>query len=191
LTRLVGGLLLLAQAESGKLSLDLKTFELDGLLLEVFQEMHVLAGGKVQLKVTNIDEMQVVGDRDRLKQVFLNILANAIQYTPPGGEVIVGLSRIGQQARIVIHDTGPGIPKEDLPYIFERFYRAEKARTRSRISGFGLGLSIAQWIVENHGGTIEVESEEGEGTTFAVWLPLRATDQVASSADPAVTSLDR
>ena len=183
LTRLVGGLLLLAQAESGKLSLDLKPFDLDGLLLEVFQEMHVLAGGKVQLKVTSIDEMQVVGDRDRLKQVFLNILANAIQYTPPGGEVIVGLSRVGQQARIVIHDTGPGIPKDDLPYIFERFYRAEKARTRSRISGFGLGLSIAQWIVENHGGTIEVESEEGEGTTFAVWLPLRPTDQIPSSAD--------
>jgi two-component system OmpR family sensor kinase len=191
LTRLVGGLLLLAQAESGKLSLDLKTFELDGLLLEVFQEMHVLAGGKVQLKITSIDELQLVGDRDRLKQVFLNILANAIQYTPPGGEVIVGLSRVGQQARIVIHDTGPGIPKEDLPYIFERFYRAEKARTRSRISGFGLGLSIAQWIVENHGGTIEVESEEGEGTTFAVWLPLRATDQTGSTADAGVAGVAR
>jgi len=172
LTRLVGGLLLLAQAESGKLSLDLKPVDLDALLLEVFQEMHILAGGKVRLKVANIDEMQVLGDRDRLKQVLLNIVANAIQYTPAGGEVILGLSRIGEQARIVIHDTGPGIPKEDLPYIFERFYRAEKARTRSKTSGFGLGLSIAQWIVENHEGTIKVESEEGHGTTFAIWLPL-------------------
>ncbi|MGE5072238.1 MAG: sensor histidine kinase, partial [Anaerolineae bacterium] len=69
-------------------------------------------------------------------------------------------------------DTGPGIPAEDLPFIFERFYRAEKSRTRGKSTGFGLGLSIAQWIVENHGGSVEVESKEGAGTTFAVWLPL-------------------
>jgi two-component system OmpR family sensor kinase len=174
LTRLVGGLLLLAQAESGKLSLDLKPVELDALVLEVYQEMRVVAGERVRLKVANIDEIHVLGDRDRLKQVLLNIVANAIQYTPGGGEVILELSMIGEQARIVIHDTGPGIPKEDLPYIFERFYRAEKSRTRSQAAGFGLGLSISQWIVENHEGTIKVESEEGEGTTFAIWLPVLA-----------------
>lgn len=172
LTRLVGGLLLLAQAESGKLSLDLKPVELDTLLLEVFQEMRVLAREKVRLKLANIDQMQMLGDRDRLKQVLLNVTANAIQYTPQGGEVVIGLSKIGEQARIIIRDTGPGIPKEDLPYIFERFYRAEKSRTRARGSGFGLGLSIAQWIIENHEGTIKVESELGQGTTFAIWLPL-------------------
>ncbi len=175
LTRLVGGLLLLAQAESGKLSLDLKPVELDTLVLEVFQEMRVLAGEKVRLTLSNIDQMQLLGDRDRLKQVLLNVAANAIQYTPQGGEVLLSLSRVGEQARIIIHDTGPGIPKEDLPYIFERFYRAEKARTRSRVSGFGLGLSISQWIVENHDGTIKVESEPGQGTTFAIWLPLLAS----------------
>ena len=172
LTRLVGGLLLLAQAESGKLSLDLRNVELDTLLLEVFQEMRIVAADKVRLKVSSIDQMQVLGDRDRLKQVLLNIMANAIQYTPQGGEVIVGLSRIGEQARIIVHDTGPGIPSEDLPYIFERFYRAEKSRSRSRGAGFGLGLSIAHWIIENHEGTIKVESKQGEGTTFAIWLPL-------------------
>ncbi len=173
LTRLVGGLLLLAQAESGRLSLNMKPVELDTLMLEVFHEMRILAGGKVALKVADIDEVQVLGDRDRLKQVLLNLVANAIQYTPPGGEVIMSLARIGEQARVIVRDTGPGIPAKDLPFIFERFYRAEKSRTRSRSSGFGLGLSIAQWIVENHDGTIKVESKEGQGTTFAIWLPTR------------------
>jgi two-component system OmpR family sensor kinase len=172
LTRLVGGLLLLAQAESGRLSLNMKPVELDTLILEVFHEMRILAGGKVAIKVADIDEVQVPGDRDRLKQVLLNLVANAIQYTPPGGEVIMSLARIGEQARIIVRDTGPGIPAEDLPFIFERFYRAEKSRTRSRGSGFGLGLSIAQWIVENHDGTIKVDSKEGQGTTFAIWLPI-------------------
>lgn len=172
LTRLVGGLLLLAQAESGKLSLDMKPIELDTLLLEVFQEMRVLAGGKVKMKMGDIDQAMVQGDRDRLKQVLLNLVGNAIQYTPSGGEVITSLAKIGEQVRIIVRDTGPGIPAEDLPFIFERFYRAEKSRTRSKSTGFGLGLSIAQWIVENHGGTVEVESREGQGTTFAIWLPL-------------------
>ncbi len=172
LTRLVGGLLLLAQAESGKLSLDMKTVELDTLLLEVFQEMRVLAGGKLRMRMGDIDQAMVKGDRDRLKQVLLNLVGNAIQYTPAGGEVITSLAKIGEQVRIIIRDTGPGIPAEDLPFIFDRFYRAEKSRTRGKSTGFGLGLSIAQWIVENHGGTVEVESKEGKGTTFAIWLPL-------------------
>jgi len=176
LTRLVGGLLLLAQAESGKLSLNMKPVELDTLLLEVFQEMRILAGGKVNMKMVDIDQLQVNGDRDRLKQVLLNLMGNAIQYTPQGGDVFLGLTKIGEQARIIVRDTGPGIPAEDLPFIFERFYRAEKSRTRSKTSGFGLGLSIAQWIVENHGGTIKVESKEGQGTTFAIWLPLFNSD---------------
>ena len=184
LTRLVGGLLLLAQAESGKLSLNMKPVELDTLLLEVFHEMRVLAGGKLHIKMADIDQAQVNGDRDRLKQVLLNLVGNAIQYTPQGGEVILSLAKIGEQVRIIVHDTGPGIPEEDLPFIFERFYRAEKSRTRSKISGFGLGLSIAQWIVENHGGVIKVESKEGEGTTFAIWLPLLTSEVKAGKIVP-------
>ncbi len=173
LTRLVGGLLMLAQAESGKLTLNLKPVELDSLLFEVFQEMSVLARGKIQMKMNDIDQVLVNGDRDRLKQVLLNLLGNAIQYTPQGGEVFVGLAKVGEQARIIVRDTGPGIPAEDLPHIFERFYRAEKSRTRSsKVTGFGLGLSITNWIVERHGGQIKVESKEGKGTTFAIWLPL-------------------
>jgi two-component system, OmpR family, sensor kinase len=184
LTRLVGGLILLVQAESGKLALNLKPVELDTLLLEVFHEMRILAGTNVRLKLADIDQVQVNGDRDRLKQVLLNLVGNAIQYTPQGGEVYMSLAIIGEQARIIVRDTGPGIPAEDLPYIFERFYRAEKSRTRTRSSGFGLGLSIVQWIVENHGGTIKVESKEGQGTTFAIWLPLLKSEIKTVQKDP-------
>jgi heavy metal sensor kinase len=172
LTRLVGGLLLLAQAESGKLTLVMQKVELDLLLTEVFQEMSVLAGSKVHVHLNEIDQVYVKGDRDRLKQVFINLTANAIQYTPQGGDVFLSLEQIKDQARVIVRDTGPGIPAEDLPHIFERFYRAEKSRTRGKSTGFGLGLSIVNWIVEKHGGRIEVASQEGKGTTFAVWLPL-------------------
>ena len=172
LTRLVGGLLLLAQAESGKLPLNLKPVELDLLITEVFQEMHILAGGKVHVHLNEIDQLMVKGDRDRLKQVLINLVANAIQYTPQNGDIFISLSKIKNQARITCRDTGPGIPAEDLPHIFERFYRAEKSRTRGKSTGFGLGLSIAKWIVEHHDGHIEVNSKEGEGTTFAIWIPL-------------------
>ncbi len=172
LTRLVGGLLLLAQAETGKLALNMKRVELDLLITEVFQEMSILAGTRVHVRLNEIDQVYVNGDRDRLKQVFINLVANAIQYTPPNGEVFLSLEKIGEQARVICRDTGPGIPAEDLPHIFERFYRAEKSRTRGKTTGFGLGLSIANWIVERHGGRIEVDSQEGKGTTFAIWLPL-------------------
>jgi two-component system, OmpR family, sensor kinase len=172
LTRLVGGLLLLAQAESGKLALNMKRVELDLLVTEVFQEMSILAGSKVHVRLNEIDQAYVNGDRDRLKQVFINLVANAIQYTPQGGDVFLSLQTIGEQARVICRDTGPGIPAEDLPHIFERFYRAEKSRTRRETTGFGLGLSIANWIVERHGGRIEVNSQDGKGTTFAIWLPL-------------------
>jgi len=175
LTRLVSGLLMLTQAESGKLTLNLKPVELDILLTEVFQEMRVLAGTKVNVHLNEIDQAQVNGDRDRLKQVLLNLAANAIQYTPQGGDVFLSLAIVKDQARVIVRDTGPGIPSEDLPHIFERFYRAEKSRTRSKVGGFGLGLSIAHWIVEHHGGRIEVDSKEGRGTTFAIWLPLLKT----------------
>jgi heavy metal sensor kinase len=172
LTRLVGGLLLLAQAESGKLALAMSKLELDLLVTEVFSEMSILAANKVHLHLNEIDQVYVNGDRDRLKQVFINLVANAIQYTPQGGDVYLSLEQIKDQARVIVRDTGPGIPAEDLPHIFERFYRAEKSRTRGKSTGFGLGLSIVNWIVEKHGGRIEVVSHEEKGTTFAVWLPL-------------------
>jgi signal transduction histidine kinase len=177
LTRMVGDLLLLARAESGKLPLDRHVVELDTLLLDVLQQTQVLAAGRLDLRLGNIDQVLVCGDRDRLKQVLLNLIGNAIKYTPAGGEVVAGLGKDGDQARVTISDNGPGIPAEDLPRIFERFFRTEKSRTRSEDGkGFGLGLSIAYWIVRHHGGQIDVESKEGQGTTFCVWLPLAQGD---------------
>lgn len=172
LNRLVGGLLMLAQAESGKLALSFGQVELDLLLTEVFTEVRILASNKVKVHLNDIDQVIVRGDRDRLKQVLLNLIANAIQYTPAGGEVFLSLSKIADQGRLIVRDTGPGIPAKDMPHIFDRFYRAEKSRTRSKSSGFGLGLSIAKWIIEQHGGQIKVESKEGEGTTFVIWLKV-------------------
>ena len=172
LTRLVGDLLLLAQAETGKLPLQQECLELDSLLFEVLQEMHIFANGKVNIRLTEIDQIQILGDRDRLKQVLINLISNAIQYTPKDGNVYLSLAKADKKARVIIRDTGPGIPAEDLPHIFERFYRTEKSRTRSKTSGFGLGLSIVYWIVHNHSGTIDVDSAAGEGTTFTIILPM-------------------
>ena len=120
LSRMVDDLLLLAQAESGKLPLIKKTFEMDSLVLEVLSQMHILAKNRVSLKLGEIDQVLVCGDRDRLKQVLLNLVGNAINYTPIGGEVVVGLGKEGTRARLTVSDSGIGIPKEDLPYIFER-----------------------------------------------------------------------
>lgn len=175
LTRLVGDLLLLAQAEAGRVPFDMAPIELDTVLLEVFQQMRVLAGDRLRVELLEIDQLVINGDRDRIKQMLLNLVGNAVQYTPAGGQVSMRLRREGERAFFTVSDTGPGIPEEDLPHIFERFYRGEKSRTRGKGGGFGLGLSIAFWIVRNHNGTLEVESKEGQGTTFNVWLPLQNT----------------
>lgn len=180
LTRLVGDLLLEAQAESGKLPLHFAPVELDTLLLEVFKEMRILARERVQLKLTEIDQIMINGDRDRLKQVLINLISNAIKYTPQGGFVYLSLGKSKDNARLIVRDNGQGIPTEDLPHIFERFYRAEKSRTRSKIGGFGLGLSIAYWIINRHGGQIEVDSAEGRGTTFCIYLPLLKLDEASA-----------
>jgi len=173
LTRLVGDLLLLAQAESGKLPLNRKTVELDTVVLEVMQEMRVLSQDRITLKLGEIDQVLVCGDKDRLKQVLVNLVGNAIQYTPNRGQVTVGVTKVDGKACVAVSDNGPGIPAEDLPHIFERFYRGTKSRTRTRDGkGFGLGLSIAYWIVRNHEGEIKVDSNPADGTTFTIWLPL-------------------
>jgi signal transduction histidine kinase len=173
MTRLVGDLMLLAQAEAGKLPMDMRLLELDSILLDVFRQSRVLAKDKISLKIGDIDQVLVCGDSDRLKQVILNLISNGIKYTPEGGTVTVTLGKVDNQACLTVSDNGPGIPQEDIVHIFERFYRGEKSRQRSRDGkGFGLGLSIAYWIVQKHNGNIEVRSQLGQGTKFIVWFPL-------------------
>ncbi len=173
MTRLVGDLLLLARADSGGLPLARKPVELDTILLEVYRQV-VLAGLDVDVVLKAVDQVTVLGDSDRLKQLLLNLTDNAIKYTPVGGQVSLSLSKKAGWAHVEVADTGIGIPPENLPHIFERFYRVEKARTRAQ-GGSGLGLSIAKWIAQAHGGAVRVVSKVGEGTTFTVTLPAYET----------------
>ncbi len=172
LTRLVGDLLLMAQAEAGRLPLKMVSVRLDELLLDVFEEMLLLSNGKHDIQIGDFGPTIITGDRDRLKQVLLNLGVNAVNYTPEDRRIYLDLKTQGDWVGIIVSDEGQGIPKEELGYLFERFYRGEKSRTRNSDKvGFGLGLPIAYWIVRNHDGRIDVETTEGEGTTFTVWLP--------------------
>jgi signal transduction histidine kinase len=189
--RLVGDLLLLAQADAG-LPIRREPVALNRLAGEVVRQVQVISGNvKVSLSSEAQEPLCVDGDPDRLRQLLLNLIDNAIKYTPGGGEVKVRVARENGAVRLDISDTGPGIPPEHLqpgpngvPLIFERFYRVEKSRTRSASSGgnsrsgsgTGLGLSIAYWIVQAHSGQIEIHSEIGSGTTLTVWLPLDDKD---------------
>jgi signal transduction histidine kinase len=169
MTRLVGDLLMLAQADSGRLPLHEEPVELGTLALEVYRQAKVLAVD-VELKLGAVEAVRVMGDPDRLKQLLLNLVTNALKYTPSGGKVTITVKQEAGNALMIVADTGTGIPKEDIPYIFDRFYRVDKARAR-QMGGSGLGLSIAQWIAEVHRGRIRVESELGKGSTFTVQLP--------------------
>ena len=169
MNRLVADLLVLARADAGQ-SLKMEPVELDRLLLDVFREARMLARGR-RVSLRELDQLQVEGDRDRLKQLLVILLDNALKYTPEGGEVRLALCAEAGAAAITVSDTGIGIDPEDLPHIFERFYRADKARGRDT-GGSGLGLSIAKWIAERHGGQILVDSVPGQGSVFTVRLPI-------------------
>ena len=180
MTRLVGDLLLLARADSGGLPLEWKLVELDNILFGVYRQVRVLEP-PVEIELTAVDQVTVLGDADRLKQLILNLVENAVKYTPPGGKVSLSLSKEADWAFFEVSDTGVGIPPENLPHIYDRFYRVDKSRARAQ-GGSGLGLSIAQWIAQAHGGAIRVSSQVGEGTQFTVTLPLY-TQTINSAGD--------
>ncbi|HJY26515.1 MAG TPA: HAMP domain-containing sensor histidine kinase, partial [Pyrinomonadaceae bacterium] len=120
--------------------------------------------------------IQLHGDKELITRMILNLLDNAVKYTPAGGEISLALTRQNGNAEIVVRDTGIGIPEVDRQRIFDRFYRVDKARSRA-LGGAGLGLSIVRWIVEVHGGEIHIESSPGRGSTFTVDLPLKPGGQ--------------
>jgi heavy metal sensor kinase len=162
-------LLTAARYDSNTLTLDRTSVDVGELVREVGSDLSVSAEQKrIALRITAPEGVVVRADRSRLKQLFLNLLDNALKYTPEGGTVTAGVVREAGGAKIAVSDTGVGISDRDLPHIFDRFFRAER---RQGPAGFGLGLTIAKAIAEAHGGRIDVASQVGKGTIFSVILP--------------------
>jgi heavy metal sensor kinase len=172
MAKVIDQLLTLARADSGKEQLSIEKIDLGELLASIVENAEILCRDKgIEFRSNLTDSILVSGDRAKLRELFLNLLDNAIRYSPDGGTISLILRRVESMAVISITDTGIGIPEKDIPHIFERFYRVDKARSREQ-GGAGLGLSICKYIVEAHGGKIEVTSQPGTGSTFSVWLPI-------------------
>ena len=177
LSRIVEDLFILArQPINTRAALNKERVSLNDAVRDCARAAQVLAGQKgVKLKLEKyLPSIALHGDQELITRLILNLLDNAVKYTPAGGEISLALARQNGNAEIVVRDTGIGIPESAQPRVFDRFYRVDKARARA-MGGAGLGLSIAQWIVEVHGGKISVASTTGEGSTFTVVLPLSLT----------------
>jgi heavy metal sensor kinase len=171
LSRLVDDLLNLARADAGRVRLEAHEFYFNELLAECCRSLQTLAGASdITLECRSPGDVQFCGDEALLRRLAINLLDNALRYTPPGGKVTALLEADAAAVRISISDTGVGIPPEAAPHVFERFYRADKSRSRQD-GGFGLGLAIVKWIAEAHNGTVELSRHPGSGTTFTVTLP--------------------
>ena len=173
LSRLSQNLLFLVRGESGRITLSFANLDLTRLLSDLVRDLASAAGDRGLSVTSEIPETPITAfvDADRFRQVFHNIFENAMRYTPAGGAIRVRLSEAPGEARMDVSDTGIGIPPQDQAFIFERFFRSDRAR-RAYTGGSGLGLSIVRWIVDAHKGTIAVESAPGQGSTFTVRLPL-------------------
>jgi signal transduction histidine kinase len=186
MSRLVNDLLLLARADNGELKLNLEEVDLDIIVGEAYREARILAKDRdLKITIQEFEPVRIQGDADRLKQLLFNLIGNAIKFTPDGGQITINLSKTEYNAIIQIQDTGPGIAPEDMKRIFDRFYQADTSRARTHTSGegAGLGLSIAWWIAQAHGGNIHVDSKLGEGTTFTIKLPhIEEPQRVMSEA---------
>jgi heavy metal sensor kinase len=171
LSLLVDDLLNLARADAGRVKLQVQEFYFNELLAECCRSMQTLAtASDITLECRSSGDVQFRGDEALLRRLLINLLDNAIRYTPPGGKVSAELEADPAAVRIRISDTGVGIPPEAAPHVFDRFYRADRARSRQD-GGFGLGLSIVKWIAEAHHGTVELAPHPAPGTTFTVTLP--------------------
>lgn len=192
LSSIVRALLLLSQAESGQLVLQRSRIDLGALAAEVVDQFQIPAEEKGQSLTVLCDEGTcALVDRTQMERLLSNLLSNAIKYTPRGGHVNV---RVGMDperpgwARLVVEDTGVGIAPEDLPHIFDRFYRVRNAQT-NKIEGLGLGLSFVSWIVSAHGGELHVESTPGKGSRFEIRLPAIASAPTHPNVEPAAESV--
>jgi len=176
LSRLVEDLRTLSLAESGQLSLDLQSIDVDELLQDTrtsFSSLAESAGVELRCKsaATGSEGLTTSGDPGRLDQVLANLVANAIRHTPSSGTITLTSDPHPAGVEITVSDTGEGIAPDDLPFIFDRFWRGDRARTHHKGTGSGLGLAITRQLVRLHGGTIDVASTPGEGTTFTIVLP--------------------
>jgi signal transduction histidine kinase len=190
---LVESLLTLARADEGRFDLHREPVRLEPLVRDVFETAVILGedvGLTIELPVC--EDALVLGDPSRLRHLLLNLVTNAIKYTPRGGHVEIALTRRPHdEVALAVRDTGIGISAADLPHVFERFWRADRVRSRRASSGepsltldgggFGLGLSIAQWIVQAHGGTLTVQSRLGRGSMFTVTLPIAPSEAESAS----------
>jgi OmpR-family two-component system manganese-sensing sensor histidine kinase len=209
LGKLVDDLLFLARQDSGLVPLQPAPVDLLMLLADVIEEQEAMAerktitltceacetallaivNGHTQTPVVPIPDWTLLGDADQLTRLFTNLISNSVQYTPAGGCITIDLEQTRQHnqpvVQVTIKDTGPGIPQEALPHIFDRFYRADPARQRSGSTGSGLGLAIAKIITENHGGDLTLDSTSNVGTTVTVTLPLKGELLKSSRQDTA------
>lgn len=173
LTSIITDLLTLTQMDDGRMKLHIEQVNLSELAEETLRMLHPMVQERGQtLKERIFPDIHLEGDRSKLSQVIYNLTENAVKYTPDGGKIQVSLTQKGKNVVLTVQDNGVGIPKEDQSHIFDRFYRVDKARSRET-GGTGLGLSIVRQMVQLHGGTIRVDSEMGQGSTFTVELPVQ------------------
>jgi len=194
---LVDSLLTLARADEGRFDLHRTPVEIDPLVREIYETAVILGEeAGLTLSLPTLDNAVVMGDRTRLRQLLLNLVTNAIKYTPRGGRVEVSVTRRpNDEIAIAVRDTGIGIAASDLPHVFDRFWRADRARSRaSERAGSGLGLAISQWIAQAHGGTLTVQSRLGRGSVFTAVLPVvpdpQSTSDSAAEPDVATESAE-
>lgn len=171
MSRVIEDLLVLARFDNNQIALEIRRVDLGNIIGRVLDDMKILAEHKdIETSLSRQENLIMDGDEDQLRRLFVNMVDNAIKYTSRKGKVIVMAQKDGSHIKVMVSDTGIGIPEDEMPYIFDRFYQVARARRANH--GFGLGLSIAKSIVESHRGTISVSSQPNEGATFTVSLPL-------------------